>query len=163
MEDKAFENVKNQIGRCGIWCGSCVVGNGTLHTLAKRCELVIGGYGVDEWGAQDFDGKELMKGMRSIQTIPICQGCVRGGGNSECRIRLCVSDKELSDCMECDDIHGCKNIEALQKVRSGSSKVGMRVKTAEDTACQQRELIGKWTTQIKSYCHCCGEGNHDQD
>ena len=44
METKPFGNVKNQIGRCGIWCGSCVVGNGTLKEMAKRCEHTIGGY-----------------------------------------------------------------------------------------------------------------------
>jgi hypothetical protein len=70
METKAFVNVKNQIGRCGIWCGSCAVENGTLRNLAKRSEHLIGGYGVDEWGATDFDGKEFMKGLKSIQNLP---------------------------------------------------------------------------------------------
>ena len=51
METKAFENVKDQIGRCGIWCGSCIVGNGTLITLTKRFEHLIKGYGVDKWGS----------------------------------------------------------------------------------------------------------------
>jgi hypothetical protein len=60
METTAFENIRNQIGRCGIWCGSCVVGNGALRDLSKRCEHIIGGYGVDEWGAEDmgFNGQE---------------------------------------------------------------------------------------------------------
>ena len=26
MQSKAFENVKNQVSYCGIWCGSCIVG-----------------------------------------------------------------------------------------------------------------------------------------
>ena len=78
METETFENVKGQIGRCGIWCGSCAVGNGTLKKLAKRCEHIIGGYGVDEWGAKDFDGKEFMKRLASIQALPVCQGCLKG-------------------------------------------------------------------------------------
>jgi len=73
VEAKAFENVKNQIGYCGLWCGSCVVGNGTLKELTKRYEHIIGGYGVNEWAAKDFDGKEFMKGLASIQALPICQ------------------------------------------------------------------------------------------
>ena len=32
----ALENVKNQIGYCGIWCGSCIVGNGTLRELTDK-------------------------------------------------------------------------------------------------------------------------------
>jgi len=60
METKSFENVRNQIGFCGIWCGSCVVGNGALRDLSRRCEHIIGGYGVDKWGAEDqgFNGQD---------------------------------------------------------------------------------------------------------
>ena len=155
METEAFENVKNQIGRCGIWCGSCVVGNGTLKTLAKRCEHIIGGYGVDEWGAKDFNGKEFMKGVTSIQAIPVCQGCLKGGGNEVCRIRLCASSKSLSDCMECSEMKTCKNLEALQKVRTGALRVGMLTKAENDEANQQ-QLMEKWTAEIKSKCHHCG-------
>jgi hypothetical protein len=155
METEAFENVKNQIGRCGIWCGSCVVGNGTLKTLAKRCEHIIGGYGVDEWGAKDFNGKEFMKGLTSIQAIPIRRGCLKGGGNEVCRIRPCASSKKLSDCMECSEVKTCKNLEALQKVRTGALRVGMLAKTENDEANQQ-QLIEKWTDEIKSKCDHCG-------
>ena len=155
METKAFENVKNQIGRCGIWCGSCVVGNGTLKKLGKRCEHIIGGYGVDEWGAKDFNGKEFMKGLASIQTLPICKGCLKGGGNTECKIRPCASNKKLSDCMECSEIKTCKNVEALQKVRTGALRVGMLAKTENDKINQQ-QLIEKWTAEIKTRCLTCG-------
>ncbi len=78
MESKPFENVKNQIGFCGLWCGSCIVGNGALKELTRRYEHLIIGYGVDKWGAKDFDEKEFLKGLASIQSIPICQGCLKG-------------------------------------------------------------------------------------
>ncbi len=63
MEAKAFENVKNQISYCAIWCGSCVIGNGVLKELTKRYAHLIGAYGVDEWGAEDqgFDGQEFLQ------------------------------------------------------------------------------------------------------
>ncbi len=155
METKAFETVRNQIGRCGIWCGSCVVGNGTLKELAKRCEHIIGGYGVDEWGARNFDGKEFMKGLTSIQTLPVCQGCLKGGGNDECKIRPCASSKKLSDCMECSETKTCKSRESLQKVRTGALRVGMLAKTEHEKTDNQ-ELVTKWTTEIKSRCPRCG-------
>jgi hypothetical protein len=62
---KAFENVREQIGFCGIWCGSCVVGNGTLRELTERCEEIIGAYGLEEWAPRDFDYKEFLKGLAS--------------------------------------------------------------------------------------------------
>lgn len=147
MQAKAFRNVKNQIGYCGLWCGSCIVGNGTLKELTKRYGQLIKGYGVNEWGAKDFDSKELMKGLASIQNLPICIGCLKGGGNDECKIRPCASKKGISDCNECKEPTKCKNREALQKVRSGALAVGMLLKTGKD---DQAKLIEKWTSEIRS-------------
>jgi len=153
LDSKSFENVKNQIGFCGLWCGSCVVGNGTLKELAKRCEHIIGGYGVDEWGAKNFDGKEFMKGLASIQDLPICQGCLKGGGNDECKIRPCASSRKVLDCIECGEIKMCMNHEALQKVRTGAHRVGMVMKTDK---VDSQQLIKDWTAEFKSKCPHCG-------
>ncbi len=152
MQAKAFENVKNQIGHCGLWCGSCIVGNGTLKELTKKYEHLIKGYGVSEWGAKDFDSKEFIKGLASIQNLPVCAGCLKGGGNDECRIRPCASEKGICDCSECKEPTTCKNQEALQKVRSGALAVGMLLKTDK---ADQAELIEKWTAEIRSkFPHC---------
>jgi hypothetical protein len=148
VEAKAFENVKNQIGYCGLWCGSCIVGNGVLKELTKKYEHLISGYGIDEWGAKDFDGEEFMKGLASIQTLPTCQGCLKGGGNETCKIRPCASSKGIATCNECGEQTTCKNIEPLQKVREGALRVGMIVKTDKDKATQ-KQLIKKWTAEIK--------------
>jgi len=149
VEAKAFESVKNQIGYCGLWCGSCIVGNGTLKELTKRYEHLIGGYGVDEWGAKNFDGKEFMKGLASIQTLPVCQGCLKGGGNDKCKIRPCASSRKISDCTECNEQATCKNLEALKKVHIGALRVGMMVKTGNDKADRQ-QLIKKWIAEIRN-------------
>jgi len=153
LDAKPFENVKNQIGYCGLWCGSCIVGNGTLKELTKRYEMLIKGYGVDKWGAKGFDGKEFTKGLASIQTIPVCSGCLKGGGNDECKIRPCASGKGISDCGECDESTMCKNVEALQKVRTGALAVGMVITTGRGSRPQ---LIEKWTAEHKSKCPLCG-------
>jgi hypothetical protein len=131
------------------------VGNGTLRDLAKRSAHLIGGYGVDEWGAKNFDGKEFMKGLTSIQNLPTCLGCLKGGGNEVCKIRPCVSSKKLFDCMECNDMKTCKNLEALQKVRTGALRVGMLARV-ENGNTDRQELIREWTAEIKSKCPHCG-------
>ena len=165
MEIKAFENVKNQIGYCAIWCGSCVVGNGTLKELTKRYEHIVGGYGVDEWGAEDqgFDGREFMKTLKSIQNIPVCRGCLKGGGATNCKIRACATSKQLTDCTECKEFMTCENREALQKVRTGALNVGMLVKTDKDTGDQQH-LIMQWIAEVKNSFPSCivlsGPGSH---
>jgi len=149
MKANAFENVKNQIGCCGLWCGSCIVGNGTLKELTKRYEHLISGHGVDKWGAKDFDGKEFMKGLASIHALPTCQGCLKGGGNDTCKIRPCAQSKKISDCTACNEFMRCRNAEPLRKVRTGATAVGMLMKTDRDKVTQQ-QLIRKWTTQIRN-------------
>jgi hypothetical protein len=152
LKAKAFENVKNQIGFCGLWCGSCIVGNGTLKELTKRYEHLIKGYGVDEWGAKDFDSKEFMKGLASIQALPVCQGCLKGGGNDECKIRPCCSNRKISDCNECNELTACKNLESLQKVRTGALKVGMLVTTEK---ADRRKILEKWATELENKWPSC--------
>ena len=125
------------------------MGNGSLRELTKRYEHIIGGYGVDEWGAKGFDSKEFMKGLASIQILPTCAGCLKGGGNDTCKIRPCASSRKISGCNECDGSTACRNIEELQKVRTGALRVGMIVKTDKGRADQQRRLVEKWTADIK--------------
>ena len=47
MGVESFEDVKGQIGCCGIWCGSCVVGNGALRELTRRYEEIVENYGLE--------------------------------------------------------------------------------------------------------------------
>gem|GEM_PF-2525892 len=120
-----------------------------MKELTKRYEHIIGGYGVDKWGAKGFDSKEFMKGLTSIQTLPVCRGCLKGGGNDECKIRPCASSRKISDCNECNELGTCKNLEALQRVRTGALRVGMLIKTDKDKV-DQKQLIKKWTAEIKN-------------
>jgi hypothetical protein len=154
MHGKPFENVKNQIGYCGLWCGSCIVGNGTLKELTKKYAHLIRGYGVDKWGAKDFDGNEFVKGLASIQALPICPGCLKGGGNDECRIRPCAAERKVSDCTVCNEFMKCKNSEAIRKMRTGASAVGMLMRNASDKPDQQR-LIRKWIAEIRNKFPSC--------
>jgi len=61
-----FENVKEQTGFCGIWCGSCAAGNGAIVELARRFEKVVRDYELEMWVPKEFDFKEFMKGLTSI-------------------------------------------------------------------------------------------------
>jgi hypothetical protein len=144
---EGFQNVKDQIGFCGIWCGSCVAGNGALRELTGRYEKLIKAYGLHEWGPKDFDFKEFKKGLRSIQEMPLCQGCRKGDGRPNCEMRTCASAKGINDCSQCDQASECKHSEALQKMREGALGAGLMVKT-EDV--EPRRLIRKWTRDLKT-------------
>jgi len=152
MKVKSFENVKDQIGCCGIWCGSCVVGNGALRELAKGFEKIVKGYGLEKWAPQDFDFKEFLKGLASIQAIPLCQGCLKGGGRLNCEMRACASKMDINDCSECDQPGTCKNMEMLQKMRTGALRAGLFVKVEN---VDRQGLIEKWTAELKNKWPCC--------
>ncbi len=144
MEAKAFGNVKNQIGYCASWCGSCVVGNGALKALTNRYQHIIESYGVEKWGAEDqgFNGADFMKTLQAIRNIPVCPGCVKGGGATHCNIRACASGGNLSDCTQCKEFMLCEHREGLMKVRTGALKAGMLVKTNEEK-CERPQLIAR--------------------
>ncbi|MFC1851807.1 DUF3795 domain-containing protein [candidate division CSSED10-310 bacterium] len=144
---KAFENVHMQIGACGIWCGSCVVGNGTLRELTKNYRTIIETYGLVEWGPKDINFEEFLKGLNSIQEMPLCPGCHKGGGRDDCEMKTCTSQRHINDCSYCSDIKQCENIDILQHMRSGALKAGLFVK-AEDA--DDRALIEKWTASLKN-------------
>lgn len=139
--------MKNQIGFCGIWCGSCIVGNGILRELTRRYEELIKGYGLKDWGPKDFDFREFEKGLSSIQTLPFCPGCLKGGGRESCEIRACAAERNFAECIECDQTAKCVNLEILQKMRTGARRAGLIVKTQKTG---QKELIEKWTDEIKN-------------
>ncbi len=147
----AFELVKNQIGFCGIWCGTCVVGNGTLRELTKRYAEMIEAYGLKEWGPKDFDYQEFSKGLESIQAMPLCPGCLKDGGRDNCEMRTCASSKGIADCSECGKPEGCQHTELLQKMRSGALGAGLFVKTEKKDS---QKLIKQWTAELKGKWPC---------
>lgn len=149
---EAFENVKDQIGRCGIWCGSCIMGNGTLRELTKRYDGLIKAYALAEWGPKDFDFAEFSKGLASIQNMPLCPGCLQGGGKENCEMKACTTNKNLNDCTECNKQESCKHIDILNNMRSGALNVGIFVKT-EDV--DRSKLIANWTADLKNSWPCC--------
>jgi hypothetical protein len=147
MTQRHFNNVKNQIGACGIWCGSCVAGNGVLQVLTQKYDKIIEDYGLEQWAPKDFDFKEFKKGLASIQKMPLCPGCLKGGGRDDCELRICVVNKKIADCSECDDPEKCTHTETLDKMRTGAKKAGLMVKMEQD---DKQELITEWTDQLEN-------------
>ena len=147
MITEPFENVKQQIGCCGIWCGSCIAGNGVLRALTHRYDDLIKKYNLEGWAPQDFNFKEFANGLESIQTMPLCNGCQRGDGRPHCEIRACARSKNLMDCNECNHLDACSHQTIIEEIRSGAHAAGMFVKTESG---DRRTLIEGWTSIMKS-------------
>jgi hypothetical protein len=152
MKTKSFDNVKDQVGFCGIWCGSCVVGNGILKELTKEYELIVEKYGLEEWASEGYDFNEFRKGLDHIRDVKICPGCLKGGGRDNCEIKACATSRKLEDCGACEDFMVCKNSEILKKMREGARDAGLLVK---DKNVDQKHFMKKAIRELeKKSPHC---------
>jgi hypothetical protein len=152
-EDRPFERVKDQIGYCGIWCGSCAGGNGVTQELTKRYEEFVKRNQIDKWAPKDFDLKEFMRGLGSIQKVKPCPGCREGGGAPECIIRACAKGKGYEYCYECGRLKDCDKFSSLEEGLPEIKKELQRLKgRRKETSMEDwtRELAGKWPSCILS-------------
>jgi hypothetical protein len=152
VKANAYENVRAQIGYCGIWCGSCVVGNGALQKLAGQLESVLTAYEVGKWGPKDFDYGEFSKGLAAIKRIPVCRGCLKGGGRDDCPLRACATSKGLDDCTLCGEQASCPHGELLNHMRTGARAAGLSVKTSE---IDREEFLVDSETELKTRWPSC--------
>ena len=90
MKTDAFDNVKDQIGYCGIWCGSCVVGTGALMEVTRKYRELVTSYGLNEWAPEDVDYEKFYAALESVQGAPACPWCLQGGGRDDCEMRACA-------------------------------------------------------------------------
>jgi hypothetical protein len=116
-----------------------------LRELTNKYKQLIFDYGLESWVSKDFDFKEFVKGLSSIQSMPLCDGCLQGDGNPDCRMRSCAKDRGHSECIECDHQDICENRDNLEAMRNGAVKAGLIVKIdkvdcKEFIDCQALEL-----------------------
>lgn len=147
MRSEAFDNVKDQIGCCGVWCGSCVVGTGVLAQVTRAYGDMAKSYGLEGWGPRDVDYRKFYEALEAIQAAPVCPGCLRGGGRDDCELRACVIAKGISDCSLCEAVDACGHADLLEHMRSGALKAGLMVKLDD---VPREELLEEWTAVLES-------------
>ncbi len=147
-----FSSVKDQIGCCGIWCGSCVVGNGVLRYLTDKYGELLKTYGLHEWGPTDFDWSEFRRCMGSLAAVRVCVGCRKGGGRDNCEMRACASKKGLDECAACGERGACNHGGILEHMRTGAVAAGLFVKTDET---DKQRLIEEWTAELRKRWPSC--------
>lgn len=147
----AFDKVKGQIAYCGLWCGSCAYGNGTINDLAGRLERLIKDYGIEGWGPKEIDYKALHKSLISIKKSAPCPGCLNGGGKEDCEIRACAKEKRLRECVECTVGEDCENSKFLNHMRVGASRVGMVVKRGKG---DRTGFLARGNARLRSTSPC---------
>ena len=148
MDRSSFENVKGQVGHCGLWCGSCVVGNGLLAEMTSQYERVACGHGVQEWVLKE-KGKDFVEALETIKKVPICPGCLKGGGDDTCRMRECTKQRGLVHCDECDAGYKCPHVRIIEHMREGGKGAGMLVAASSEE--RSRLLNGECMSYYEEY------------
>jgi hypothetical protein len=149
---EGFENVKGQIGFCGIWCGSCLGGNGAVQELTRKYEQTIkrSQYALEKWCPKEFNFNEFVKGLACVEAMSLCPGCKKGGGNPTCEIRTCASKRNMINCSQCDELADCKRIDSMKQNYPRMKDDLRRIRDVD-----QKELIPKWTSELKDkWPHC---------
>jgi len=149
---EGFENVKGQIGFCGIWCGSCLGGNGAVQELTRKYEQTIkrSQYALERWCPNEFSFNEFMNSLACVEAMSLCPGCKKGGGNPACEIRTCASKRNMINCSQCNELSGCKRIDSMKQNYPRMKDDLRRIRDVD-----QKELIPKWTSELKDkWPHC---------
>lgn len=151
MDQHAFENVRDQIGACGIWCGSCAVGNGSLRMASQEYLEVLEGHGIEHWAPPELDYAAMSNGLSIVSDMATCPGCRQNGGRDNCPMRTCTSARELRDCTECREAE-CPHKELLDHMRTGALEAGLIVKSPDDEAAS---LIKQGTKELANRFPSC--------
>ncbi|MFB0558686.1 MAG: DUF3795 domain-containing protein [Candidatus Bathyarchaeia archaeon] len=149
MIEETFEAVKYQMGPCGIACGLCDLGNGTVAETAKKTADYLRNYGVSQWaplvpGGSEIDFDLLFGSLDWVSTSVGCFGCEKGGGPPDCAIRICAKEKEHDICSGCPDLEGCGKFDWL-----GEYGGTLRGKLKGSKGKSKRELIEEAITSIE--------------
>jgi len=120
--------------------------------LTRRYEQVVkrSQSALEKWAPKEFDFEEFMKGLACIQAMPLCLGCKKSGGDSNCEIRICASKKDVANCSQCNSLKECNNFESLAQSYPKIKEELNKIKNVDE-----KEVIEKWTSELKTrWPHC---------
>ena len=127
-KDKISEKETRLIAPCGIYCGACNSFLGKGKKLASELYDILNGFNLPDVGpvfigADQKKIKIFLKLLKKIGKSPKCPGCLGGGGNPMCPMKLCTKEKSFLTCAECD-VMPCPTSEEDRK-NPLMSKAGM--------------------------------------
>jgi hypothetical protein len=134
-------DVKNQVGPCGITCGACFLGNGSVANSAKTTLDYINMIGIKEWAPLIPEGSglnwdETEKTLNWMTKYAYCEGCEKGGGPPDCVIRLCANEKGYELCNMCSELDDCTKFDWL-----GEGANSIKQKLKENKGKSKKDLV----------------------
>ena len=134
------------VAYCGLYCGACAIKNGQIRDTAKALQQMLKAYGYAQWAPMMAEFVPATKhypefeGVLAWLMAQDCEGCLAGGGNPACAIRICAREKGFAGCWECAEV-ACEKlpeidqgypdvVESRQRIR----EVGLDAWLAEQAA-----------------------------
>ena len=152
LNREALERVRNQVGFCGIWCGSCAVGNGCLSELGVGLRKLLVAYDAPQFAAVSIGWEPFLDTLGSLKQSVACAGCRMGGGRDDCEIRTCALRHGLDQCTECASFGSCEHTAILEHMRSEAARVGLSVLQQGES---RHEALHAWTQTQAASWPCC--------
>lgn len=107
---------------CGLYCADCIPSNRALFVAVADLEQRLADLGMAEYAVLRADREEVFRQYEVFRQVLAairgleCPGpCRPGGGNPQCAIRQCATEKGQQGCWECDDFETCPRLDRLRR------------------------------------------------
>lgn len=107
-------------GYCGLYCGDCAFGKGTIPDLARDLRKELREARFDKI-AEVIPFKEFKQYQQCYEVLGAlvkmrCKGCRTSSRSKFCNIAKCAIKKGYVGCWDCEGFAGCKKLEFLEPV-----------------------------------------------
>jgi hypothetical protein len=140
--EEPLNEIKNRAGPCGIVCGSCPLGSGSVAEAAAKTRKHIVDCQIPMWspfvpGGEVIDWTGVDRGLDWMEKYARCAGCESGGGPPDCTIRICARERGCELCSSCTKFEWLKE--------HGSQ---LRQQLAENRGLSKEEYIKKMVAKM---------------
>lgn len=115
---------------CGLYCGDCAFGKGTIPDLARDLRKELRDARFDKI-AEVVPFKEFKDYRQCYEVLGAlvkmrCKGCRTGSRSKFCNIAKCTIKKGYEGCWDCEEFSGCGKLEFLESVHGEAHLKNLR-------------------------------------
>jgi len=105
--EKLKEEEQCLIAPCGIYCGACDSFLAKSTALARDLHRILKGFNLADvsaftMGVEQERMTDFLNILEQMSQAKKCPGCLKGGGNPECPIKVCAGKLGYLTCAECE-------------------------------------------------------------
>jgi len=108
---------------CGLCCIDCIPSREEFFALVNRLDEMLGELQFEHYAELKSEINEEFKEypkflsiLHHIKGLRCASPCQLGGGNPQCKIRLCAQSKGLKGCWQCQARRGCSLLDRLRGI-----------------------------------------------